>query len=68
MRLRSLLVGLLAILVLPWLAPLARGADDVTFEEGIEFSNPDNQHLQLNLAQPKPIKCDRDIDEMARAR
>jgi acetyl esterase/lipase len=27
--------------------------DDVAFESGIEFSNPDNQHLQLNLARPK---------------
>jgi acetyl esterase/lipase len=27
--------------------------DDVTFEAGIEYTNPDNQHLQLNLARPK---------------
>lgn len=27
--------------------------DDVTFERNIEFANPDGQHLQLNLAQPK---------------
>jgi acetyl esterase/lipase len=27
--------------------------DTVTFERGIEFSNPDDQHLQLNLARPK---------------
>lgn len=27
--------------------------DDVTFERGIEYSNPDDQHLQLNLARPK---------------
>jgi acetyl esterase/lipase len=27
--------------------------DNVVFERGIEFSNPDNQHLQLNLAQPR---------------
>lgn len=27
--------------------------DDVVFERGIEFSNPDNQHLQLNLARPR---------------
>ena len=27
--------------------------DNVLFERGIEFSNPDNQHLQLNLARPK---------------
>ncbi len=27
--------------------------DSVIFERGIEFSNPDNQHLQINLARPK---------------
>lgn len=27
--------------------------DNVTFTRSIEFSNPDNQHLQVNLAQPK---------------
>lgn len=26
---------------------------DVTFEKGIEYANPDGQHLQLNLARPK---------------
>ena len=25
----------------------------VVFEQGIEYSNPDNQHLQLNVARPK---------------
>ncbi len=37
--------------------PLPEG---VTFEKGIEYSNPDNQHLQLNLARPKgkgPFPC-----------
>jgi acetyl esterase/lipase len=27
--------------------------DGVTFTRDLEFSNPDNQHLQVNLAQPK---------------
>src|SRR5436305_6747028 len=27
--------------------------DDVTFERAIEYANPDDQHLQLNLARPK---------------
>src|SRR5262245_54921983 len=27
--------------------------DSVVFETGIEFSNPDGQHLQLNMARPK---------------
>src|SRR6476661_3934042 len=26
--------------------------DNVTFERGIEYANPDDQHLQLNLAHP----------------
>lgn len=30
--------------------------DNVTFTRDIEFSNPDNQHLQVNLAQPKEGK------------
>ena len=38
--------------------PSARAADlaipdDVSFEAGIEYANPDNQHLQLNMARPK---------------
>ena len=27
--------------------------EGVVFEKGIEYSNPDDQHLQLNLARPK---------------
>ncbi len=27
--------------------------ENVVFEQGIEYSNPDDQHLQLNLARPK---------------
>src|SRR5260221_13755432 len=27
--------------------------DNVLFEKGIEYSNPDDQHLQLNVARPK---------------
>lgn len=30
--------------------------ESVTFTRDIEFSNPDNQHLQVNLAQPKEGK------------
>src|SRR3954467_1273424 len=29
---------------------------DVIFEEGIEYANPDDQHLKLNLARPKDVK------------
>jgi acetyl esterase/lipase len=28
-------------------------AGEIVFEEGIEYTNPDGQHLQLNLARPK---------------
>jgi acetyl esterase/lipase len=31
----------------------AARAGEIVFEEGIEYSNPDGQHLQLNLARPK---------------
>jgi len=36
----------------------AEGADlnvpeNILFESGIEYANPDNQHLQLNIARPK---------------
>src|ERR1041385_9246724 len=27
--------------------------ENVIFESGIEYANPDNQHLQLNIARPK---------------
>ena len=39
-------VGLAAELVVP---------ETVVFERDIEYSNPDNQHLQLNLARPRTI-------------
>ena len=28
-------------------------AGEIVFKEGLEYSNPDGQHLQLNLARPK---------------
>ena len=28
-------------------------AAEIAFEEGIEYANPDGQHLQLNIAKPK---------------
>lgn len=31
-------------------------AGEVIFEQGIEYTNPDEQHLQLNLARPKDRK------------
>jgi acetyl esterase/lipase len=37
------------------LAPAAR-AGEIVFEEGIEYANPDDQHLKFNLARPKDAK------------
>lgn len=34
-------------------ALLPVSAAEIVFEQGIEYSNPDGQHLQLNLARPK---------------
>jgi acetyl esterase/lipase len=33
-------------------ARAVRAADEIVFEKDIEYSNPDNQHLQLDLARP----------------
>jgi acetyl esterase/lipase len=52
---RSLIAGVLFGV----LAPVAYAQkppavpDDVVFESGIEYANPDGQHLQLDLARPK---------------
>jgi acetyl esterase/lipase len=49
----------LSLLLLLALAPVASAQpklvvpDNVIFEPGIEYTNPDNTHLQLNLARPK---------------
>jgi len=48
-------VLLIGALVIP--SSLSLGAEDVPndviFEKGIEYSNPDSEHLKLNLARPK---------------
>jgi len=44
------LIGALALLVLA-VAPV-RAQEGVVVEKNIEYTNPDNQHLQLNLARP----------------
>lgn len=47
------------LLVIVGILTLSAGAaelvvpDDVTFQRGIEYANPDGQHLQLDLAMPK---------------
>lgn len=43
----------MGVLGLMGLSEAAQAQDDILFEAGIEYSNPDNQHLQLNLARPK---------------
>lgn len=43
------------LLFLVILAP-ASGAEEVIFEKDIEYANPDDQHLQLNLARPAQIE------------
>lgn len=40
-----------AILITGWANTLVAG--EVVFEKEIEYSNPDGQHLQLNIARPK---------------
>ena len=49
MRLHSFAVLTVFLFALPAFAA------DVSFEEGIEYANPDNQHLKLNLARPKDV-------------
>ena len=31
-------------------------AGEIVFEQGIEYSSPGDEHLQLNLARPKEVK------------
>jgi acetyl esterase/lipase len=49
------ILGLLALMLTgtPAVAQKSASSDKVIFESGIEYSNPDGQHLQLNLARPK---------------
>jgi len=59
LRFMPALQRFLAACLCSTLAPLAaQGADlnipeNILFESRIEYANPDNQHLQLNLARPK---------------
>src|SRR5262245_1164729 len=52
------LLSVLLFLALVLIAAASNAADPVipntvTWQAGIEYANPDNAHLQLNLAQPK---------------
>jgi acetyl esterase/lipase len=48
-----LVVATLLIVTLPFAARRLQAADEVVLEKGIEYSNPDNQHLQLDMARPE---------------
>lgn len=51
------LVLFAVVVAVPTVAPAADPVPEgVVFEKGIEYSNPDNQHLQLNMARPKQGK------------
>ena len=57
-KLHNNIIMKLALAFLLLIVTLCGGAelivpDNVVFERGIEYANPDNQHLQLNLARPK---------------
>ncbi len=60
-RLSALLLMLFTAMPATAQQPKLVVPDDVIFETGIEYTNPDNQHLQLNLARPKtgdgPFPC-----------
>lgn len=45
----------LPLLVLAWCA-VASAQENVVFETGVEYTNPDGQHLQLNIAQPAAVE------------
>ncbi len=45
---------ILAAALITFFTSTTRAAEEnILFDEGIEYANPDNQHLQLNLARPK---------------
>lgn len=46
-------ISAIALLLLSLVSVPARAQDGVVFEKNIEFSNPDNQHLMLNMARPE---------------
>jgi acetyl esterase/lipase len=52
MMLQQTIVALTGIILLLG-AGIRADSGELIFEPGIEYANPDNQHLQLNLARPK---------------
>jgi acetyl esterase/lipase len=52
---KRILSAITIALALCWLDCKSVAAADVGFESGVEYTNPDNQHLQLNLARPAEV-------------
>lgn len=48
----KLLIGAYVVSVL---CVASSNAGEIVFEEGVEYTNPDGQHLKLNLARPKQL-------------
>lgn len=53
MKSQTVVFACLSSLVLALDIAVERARGEIVFEQGIEYSNPDEQHLQLNLARPK---------------
>ena len=56
MRSWQLFGGLVYLALIAEVIPSSVAADpapEITFEVGVEYSNPDDQHLAMNIAQPK---------------
>ncbi len=56
MRLRILSLSLACLACIAGVVPSTMAADlpaEITFEVGVEYSNPDDQHLAMNIALPK---------------
>src|SRR3954470_23647243 len=47
-----LIAAAFLIVILPFVARPLNASEAIVFEKDIEYSNPDNQHLQLDLARP----------------
>ena len=45
-------ISAIALLLLSFAPVQVQAQEGVVFEKDIEYTNPDNQHLQLNLARP----------------
>jgi acetyl esterase/lipase len=52
---KRILSAITIALALCWLDCKSVAAADIVFESGVEYTNPDNQHLQLNLARPAEV-------------